>query len=242
MKISVAQTRPIKGDLQRNTEAHFLLIDRAAVLGADMIVFPELSITGYEPTLAKSLATDINDVRFNPFQEISNALNMIICVGVPLKEGHTASISMIVFQPNKPRAVYSKSYLHSDEDPYFMSAKGISGLTIKKICIAFAICYEISVPAHAAQANQEGATIYIASVAKSVEGVDKAVNRLSQIAKEYSMTVLMSNFIGHCDNFDCGGRSSVWNEKGELIEQLDDRNEGILVFDTETQRVIKKII
>lgn len=242
MKISVAQTRPIKGDIQRNIEAHFLLIDRASVLGADMIVFPELSITGYEPTLAKSLATDINDVRFNPFQEISNALNMIICMGVPLKEGHTISISMIVFQPNKPRAVYSKSYLHPDEDPYFMSAKGISGLTIKKMQIAFAICYEISVPAHAAQANQEGATIYIASVAKSVEGLDKAASRLSQIAKENAMTVLMSNFIGHSDNFDCGGKSSVWNEKGELIAQLDDHSEGILVFDTQTQTVIKKII
>jgi predicted amidohydrolase len=242
MKISVAQTRPIKGDIQRNTEAHFLLIDRAAVLGADMIIFPELSITGYEPTLAKSLATDVNDVRLNPFQEISNALNMVICMGVPLKAGHTISISMIVFQPNKPRTVYSKSYLHPDEDPYFMSVKGISGLTIKKMHIAFAICYEVSVPAHAAGANQEGATIYIASVAKSVEGVDKAANRLSQIAKEYSMTVLMSNFIGHCDNFDCGGKSSVWNEKGELIAQLDDHSEGILVFDTQTQAVIKKII
>jgi predicted amidohydrolase len=242
MKICVAQTRPIKGDVQRNTEAHFLLIDRAAAQGADMIVFPELSITGYEPTLAKSLATDVNDVRFNPFQEISNALNMIICIGVPVKAGHTISIGMIVFQPNKPRAVYSKSYLHPDEDPFFTGAKGISGLTIKKMRLAFAICYEISVPAHAALANQDGARIYIASVAKSVEGVDKAANRLSQIANEYSMTVLMSNFIGHCDNFDCGGKSSVWNAKGELIAQLDDHREGILVFDTETQAVIKKVI
>jgi predicted amidohydrolase len=241
MKICVAQIRPVKGDILHNTEKHFQLIDRAAVYGADMIVFPELSITGYEPTLAKSLATDVNDVRFNPFQEKSNVLKMIICIGVPLKDGRAITISMIVFQPNKPRSVYSKSYLHPDEDPYFMSAKGISGLTIQKMHIAFAICYELSIPEHAEQAYQHGSSIYIASVAKSVTDLDKAQLRLSEIAKLYSMPVLMSNCIGPCDNFSAGGKSSVWNSQGKLLEQLDDQAEGILIFDTITNTVVNKI-
>jgi len=56
------------------------------------------------------------------------------------------------------------------------------------------------------------------------------------------MTVLMSNCVGHCDNFDCGGKTSIWNNKGMLLGQLDDTNEGILIIDTTTQVVIEKTI
>lgn len=47
------------------------MINRAVKLSADLIVFPELSITGYEPILASELANNIQDVRFNVFQEIA---------------------------------------------------------------------------------------------------------------------------------------------------------------------------
>ncbi len=56
------------------------------------------------------------------------------------------------------------------------------------------------------------------------------------------MTVLMSNCVGHCDNFESAGKSSVWNDKGLLIGQLNDTNEGILIFDTDTQKLIEKTI
>ena len=51
MKISIAQTRPIKGDIPANIEAHKRFINLAVSNGADAIFFPELSITGYEPEL-----------------------------------------------------------------------------------------------------------------------------------------------------------------------------------------------
>ncbi len=47
MKICVAQTRPVKGDIQTNIDNHKRLIDLAISNGADTIIFPELSITGY---------------------------------------------------------------------------------------------------------------------------------------------------------------------------------------------------
>lgn len=56
MKICVAQTRPIKGEIDKNIEIHKKFIDLATSKGANMIFFPELSLTGYEPKLAKHLA------------------------------------------------------------------------------------------------------------------------------------------------------------------------------------------
>ncbi len=68
MKICVAQTRPSKGDIQSNIERHKKLIDLAVANGANIAVFPELSITGYEPERAKELATIPDDRRFEDFQ------------------------------------------------------------------------------------------------------------------------------------------------------------------------------
>ena len=55
------------------------------------------------------------------------------------------------------------------------------------------------------------------------------------------MPVLMSNCVGFCDNFLSVGNSSVWTKDGKLVGQLDDKTEGILIFDTETEEVIESI-
>lgn len=80
----------------------------------------------------------------------------------------------------------------------------------------------------------------MASVAKFVSGIEKADERLSRIASQYSVPVLMSNCVGRADNSDCAGLTSIWNSEGVLVEQLDTTNEGILIFDTDTQKVIRK--
>lgn len=242
MKICVAQTRPISGDVQRNIDNHLKFIDLAVSNGADTIIFPELSITGYEPELAKELATDQDDSRFDDFQQIADAKQVTIGVGVPVRNKTGISISMILFQPQKARQMYSKKYLHSDEEPFFVSGESSIALLGDKANVALAICYEISVPEHAENAFRSGAEIYIASVAKSVDGVEKAVKRLSEIANQYSMTVLMSNCIRHCDDFECGGKTSVWNNKGLLMAQLESMKEGIIIINTDTQELIEKPI
>lgn len=57
MKICVAQTRPVKGNIEQNIISHKELLSIAIEHNAAMIIFPELSITGYEPNLAAGLAT-----------------------------------------------------------------------------------------------------------------------------------------------------------------------------------------
>ena len=100
--------------------------------------------------------------------------------------------------------------------------------------IALAICYEISVSEHAQRAHENGAEIYIASVAKTVGGMEKAFGTLAATAKKYSMVVLVSNCVGECEGKEAGGRSAIWNDKGTLLEQLNDKDEGIIIFDTNT--------
>jgi len=98
MKICITQTEPIKGDINRNIEKHLQFIERAIKSKADAIIFPELSLTGYEPELAKNLATDINDQRLDVFQKISDDNQILIGVGLPTKIGNGTCISMLIFQ------------------------------------------------------------------------------------------------------------------------------------------------
>ena len=244
MKACVAQTKPIKGDIQRNIEGHKKLIDLALSYGADAVIFPELSLTGYEPTLAKELATHQDDSRFDDFQKLSNTNQMIIGVGAPTKSniGLGVCISMLLFQPHKPRQTYSKKYLHPDEEEFFISGQSFPSLKLNKANVAIAICYELSVPEHAEKAYDSGAEIYIASVAKSASGVDRATKRLADIADKYSMTVLMSNCVGPSDNFESAGTTSVWNHRGVLVGKLDDANEGIIIYDSDTQELLEEKI
>ncbi|KAA3600832.1 MAG: carbon-nitrogen hydrolase family protein [Calditrichaeota bacterium] len=229
MKICVAQTKPIRGEVQKNIENHKRLIDLAIKKEAEVIVFPELSLTGYEPTLAKKLASTKDDKRFDVFQNLSDKNQITICVGMPTKNDLGTCISLVIFQSNQVRQIYSKKYLHSDEEAFFVSGENSIGLLQNKI--TFAICYEISIPEHSENAFRNGAKIYIASVAKTKNGVEQATKTLSEIAKKYSMTALMSNSVGDSEDGVCTGKSAIWNKEGLLVEQLNEAEEGVLVFD-----------
>jgi predicted amidohydrolase len=240
MNIAVAQIRPFKGDIKKNIETHKKFIALAVSSGARIVVFPELSLTGYEPELSKKLATDQDDSRFDDFQKISDTNKITIGAGVPTKGNSGIYISMIIFQPHQPRQTYSKQYLHEDEHPYFICREQQVFLSVNKLKIAPAICYESLLPQHSEYAFKNEANIYIASVAKSANGVQKALKHFPEIARKYSMTVLMANSVGPCDNFESAGNTSVWNNKGVRAGQLNDTDEGLLIIDTETGDLIEK--
>ena len=242
MKICIAQLKPVKGNIAANIETHKLFIDLALTYKAEAIFFPELSLTGYEPGLAKELATNQYDKRLDIFNEISNGNNIIIGLGLPTEADSKIRISMIIFEPGKPRTSYSKLQLHPDEFSYFEC--GLEQIIIQAngTFIAPAICYESLQADHADFALKSGANVYLASVAKSAKGVEKAIQYYPELAKQFKIPVLMSNCVGVCDNFLSVGKSAVWTKEGNLAGQLDDNTEGILIFDTETEELTKRII
>ncbi|WP_224998761.1 carbon-nitrogen hydrolase family protein [Cesiribacter sp. SM1] len=242
MKICIAQIRPYKGNIAANTKAHLGFIELAVFLQADAIFFPELSLTCYEPELAFALATEQEALQLRPFQRISDSSHIAIGLGLPVKSLTGVQIGMVIFRPGQPRLTYSKQQLHTDEYPYFEPGSGQLILQLAGKKIAPAICYESLQPAHAENAFNMGAQIYLASVAKSASGVTKARQYYPEVAGKYAMPVLMANSIGFCDNFLSVGNSAVWSKTGVLLGQLDQDTEGILVFDTETEEVVQQLV
>ena len=165
---------------------------------------------------------------------------MTIGTGLPTGTTSGLHISMVQFHPGSPRTVYSKGYLHSDEEPFFVAGtlpKNPAAFFGQNPKVALAICYEISVPEHSQNASRLGADAYVASAAKTVEGTEIALGQLSAIASTHRMAVMLSNYVGESGDNDCGGRSSVWNDKGELLGQLSATDEGVLLYDTVTTEV-----
>lgn len=232
MIIALAQLAPLAGEVQHNVLAHQRMVKRAVEHRATLVVFPELSITGYEPTLAQQLAFVPQDPRLSPLQAQTDELHTTIAVGVPLRLESGLYIGMLMLKPNSPPQVYTKRYLHPDERRFFDEGLVSELLRLPNECIAPAICYEISVPQHAEAAHQQRATTYMASVAKSSTGLTSAYDRLEQIARLYQINVAMVNAVGPNDDFVSAGQSAVWSPAGRLLAHLDSQQQGLLVVDT----------
>ena len=236
MKIALIQTAPVKGEIEANLADHIAHINRAAAEGASLVIFPELSLTGYEPTLAAKLAMSPAAARLDIFQQLSQAYNLTIGVGLPTRGETGLHISLVLFQPDGLRRAYHKRYLHADEEPYFNSGPNFPTLNVDGMNVGLAICYELSIPEHALSAHEGGAALYLASVAKTAAGMDEAGRRLSEIARQYQMPALISNSVGPSDNFLAAGGSAVWDATGQPGKALPADQPGMLLYDSATGR------
>lgn len=234
MKICLAQLHSYKGEIKRNIDNHLRLINQADKFQPDLIVFPELSITGYEPVLAEEVATDEKDSRFEVFFKAAREKQCSIAVGVPLRKEANICICLLFFHPDGSCDRYAKQYLHADELPYFTCGREQFYLSRGRDKAAFGICYESLRPEHFATAKAAGANIYIASVAKPEGGMKKGLVYYPKTAAAGAVPILLVNNVGFCDNFMSVGQSAVWDENGVCRGQLDEEREGILFYDTLT--------
>ncbi|MEQ9881361.1 carbon-nitrogen hydrolase family protein [Pectobacterium brasiliense] len=238
MKICIAQISSVAGHIDENMKKHQDMIIAAARNAVDIIVFPELSLSGYEPSLAEGLALPPEDIKFDAFQSMSDEYGVSIAVGYPVKFSDGIKITMIIFQPEKETLFYSKQLLHPDEIPFFKQGKQQTTVSVAGKVAVPAICYESLQPAHALEAAKLGADLYVASVAKSANGVVRAYEHYPTIARKHGMFVLMANAVGKADNFICAGQSAIWDREGKLLIQVNATQEALLILDTETGKVM----
>lgn len=234
MRICAAQLAAVRGEIASNVRRHVSFVELASSRQADLIFFPELSLTGYEPALAQGLATDADDARLDMLQTVADARRIIIGVGLPTHSKSGPQISLIVFRPREARLKYSKQRLHADELGWFAGGEEQLVIDAGGHRLAPAICFESLQPEHASAVADLGADAYLASVAKPHRNVETARQHYSSIARRHSMVVLMANCIGPSDDFVGAGRSAAWTERGRLAAELSEHDEGMVMLDTTT--------
>jgi predicted amidohydrolase len=228
--IAAAQSSSIKGAIARNVRRHAELAEAARTHGADVVVFPELSLTGYEPTIAADVAVEANDSALRPLEEIADSSQVVILAGCPLRSGSGKPyVGMLIFQPGREVAVYRKRFVHSSEEPYFTASDDTVVFSACATTIGVAICADIKNPVHAADAARQGAKIYAAGVAKTPEEMAAAEATMAAHAKQHGMLTVMANHAAPTGGFTMAGRSAIWDEAGGLIVQAAGPGEWIVL-------------
>jgi len=217
--IAAAQSCSVAGDLAANIAHHLRFMDLAARHGVQFLMFPELSLTGYEPQLAAGLAQPADTALLQPLRECARELGITTVVGLPLREASQGSVFVgaLVLGADGEQAVYTKQHLHKGEEDFFTAGRGGAPLVIGDEQITLAVCADFNHPQHAQRARQAGATLYAASVLIGESGypVDSAI--LQGYAHHHGMAVLMANHGGPTGGWHAAGRSALWGTDGMLI-------------------------
>lgn len=231
MLICAAQIESAPCDIDGNIAKHLRFINAAAAACADLVVFPELSLTGYEPKHARELALESGDARLDVFGEASRDRQMTIGIGLPTPAGDGVRIGLVLFHPDGSRSLYCKQLLHDDELPYFVAGREQLVVGLDGEIVVPAICYESLKPAHGDAAAALGATLYLACVAKPEARVGYAHTYLPGLARRHAMSVVMCNAIGRADDFTCAGGSAAWDREGNVLCRAGPADEGLLLFE-----------
>jgi predicted amidohydrolase len=249
--IAVAQTCPIKGDLQANLDEHIRLARLAAAEQASVVVFPELSLTGYELALADESAFSECDSRLAPLLDVAESHGTTLVVGGPVRIGSSLHIGAFIVKPNQTIDLYTKHHLGAfpssarcdscdgtvplPEATVFQPGDRNPLLRFGDNSAAVAVCADIGRPAHPQQAAARNAGLYLASMFVIPSDLEGEMARLSRYAVQHRMMTALANFGGPSGGLRSAGRSAIWSEAGELLVQLGGCGSGIAVVTEDGQ-------
>lgn len=193
------------------------MANMAADRGAELVLFPELSLTGYSRELTHNDALDPRHVALEPLAHVSRTRGIAIVAGSPLASAAGLLISSISFFPDGQTARYSKQHLHAGEEVTFVAGHGGPLLAIGDRTVGLAICAEINHPSHIEKTVERGADVYAASCFLTPAGYEVDCQRLQAYAKRHGVVVLMANSSGPCGGFESAGGSAIWDDAGKLL-------------------------
>jgi predicted amidohydrolase len=240
--IAVAQTIPIRGDVGANLEQHVRLAHAAAEAQAQVLVFPELSLTGYELDLAGDLAFSERDRRLTPLLEVASSRSIILIAGAPVRAGPRRHIGAFILYPDGTVEVYTKQHLGAfsssascdgvvppAEASFFRPGDRNPLVRLGGTTAAVAVCADTGRPSHPRQAAERGAKAYLASMFVIPSEFERETGNLSTYAARHAMAVAFANYGGPSGGLASGGRSAIWSPTGELLVQLGKSGAGVAV-------------
>ncbi|MBU2899328.1 carbon-nitrogen hydrolase family protein [Vibrio hepatarius] len=230
LTIALSQCPVTRGGFQSNLDHHLTHIEHSAFLGAQLIVFPELSLTGYELDIANENALKPSDRIFKDLSKASKNNDIIVIAGCPLAtQSSKPQIGAVICFPCGNIEFYSKQYLHDGEEQYCLPGEKDYQFTIGEHKIALAVCADFSEPEHSKRAIKKAADVYIASALISPSGYQHDAEILSNIAFRHQIPTLLCNHISTTGGWETCGNNSIWDLNGKLIASSDNNQPGVLL-------------
>lgn len=230
LRIAAGQFAPARGCIEENRRHHEFLVTSAASAGVNLIIFPELSLTGYEPELAAELALS-DETCLAPLQALSDRYDITIIAGAPVSvEGKKPAVGAYVISSHRPVSCYRKMYLHPGESDYFSAGSHECVIEERAFYLGLAICADAGQPRHAERTVDQGAEVYLNAVL-SAGGYDNDAKQLAHYARLYALPTLMANYCGPSGGWKPVGKSAAWNARGERIAQAPEDCAALVIVD-----------
>ncbi len=249
MRLAIAQINTTVGDFKGNTAKISNCISKSEVAGADLVCFPELTITGYPPEdlLLKPSFIEANLRCLQSLAELTRELHIAAVVGfVDLRDGETYDAAAVI-HGGALAAVYHKVYLPNygvfDEKRYFKSGAGGLVFNCAGVNVGVTICEDIWHPVGPAvlEAREGGAQVILnLSASPYHKGKQQFREKMLSVRASDNVThIAYANLVGGQDELVFDGSSTVYNEQGVLLGRAAAFEEDLLLVDLETEHMLR---
>jgi predicted amidohydrolase len=213
LTLAVAQPRCLPHDIEANVREHARIVAEA---DARVVVFPELSLTGYH---FDAEPIPENDPRLDPLVAACAEHSVIALAGAPVSTGSDRHIAVLAVDGTGATVAYRKMFLGSAEAAVFAPGGEPAVLDIDGWRIGLAICKDTGVPAQVNATAALGIDLYAAGVLESIDEADVQPERARTIVDRHQVWVAIASFAGATgEGYDrAAGGSTIWAPDGQVV-------------------------
>src|SRR6059058_1068447 len=237
LRVALAQINSTVGDLPGNAHKIKEWIGRARDEGTQLVVFPELALTGYPPEdlLLKTHFVDAAGAALEELAQETEENDIVALVGFPERRDDVYN-ACAVLADGAVQAVYRKTFLPNygvfDEARYFQSGTEAALIELNGVAIGLTVCEDIWEPGPPATTEALAGAQVIVNLSASPYHAGKPLEReqmLVQRARDNTATVVFCNLVGGQDELVFDGRSVAIDQDGEVIARAPTFEEALCV-------------
>ena len=245
LRVSLAQINTAVGDLDGNAAKIIEGIRAAESVGADLVAFPELSLTGYPPEdlVLRRGFVEANLAALEHVREATRGLHVAAVVGF-VDYAHDIFNAAAVLHDGEQAGVYHKQYLPNygvfDEARYFRPGLGVQLFEIADARVGVTICEDIWYSSGPMQDQCLAGAELIVNINGSPFHAGKARQReqmLATRAADNAVLTLYCNLVGGQDHLIFDGGSTVYGPSGQLLARAPLFQEDLLTVDLDVEEV-----
>lgn len=246
VRVAMAQINTLVGDIDGNVRKIVAGLDRAREVGADIVLFPEMTVTGYPPEdlLLKPAFLQANLDALRPIAAATRGLTAVVGFADVAEDVYNAAA---IFHDGQRVHVYRKHYLPNygvfDEDRYFRSGDEVPVFRRGDLTFGVSICEDIWYPAGPpeTQALKGGARL-LTNISASPYHAGKGRAREQMLrtrAADNAAVVAFCNLVGGQDELVFDGGSVIIDERGDVIARGAQFEEDFIVADIDGAAVFR---
>jgi 5-aminopentanamidase len=217
-------------DIPANVAVAADLVRRAADRGADLLVLPELFLTGYElagiAAAPQTYTVGAADARLDPLSTTCAETGTAVVVSAPTRDRESGELrisAMVLGRDGRCAARYDKQHVDGVERAAGFGP-GVGGCTVvlDGWRLGLGICWDSSYPEHARAAALDGCHAYLVSAMFGQgHGAHKRATLGPARALDNACYVVVANHNGRSGTLHGCGHSAVWNPDGTLLIDID---------------------